>query len=328
MAEAVTPVGPVTADNLTDKLREIDSAAAPAPAPTQDAPPPLDEDWYDKGLPAEHGFLRNLKGPDVEKSFRNGETKIRTQGELIAQLRRENEQLRLDRAAEAAVARREMKPEASATPQEDPREAKIRELWFVDPDEARRLQREIMSEMIDERAKKQARALLDEERGAQTTAQRQQKIAETGNAVLSSIIRDYSGSKSEALIQSEMATVALTLQRKALEYIDQNVAADDPKRDEYFQAIFLNADNYRSIYEELYGPPQQVANPAAAISVPTVKERAEPPGQKKAAPPPAATATVAPLTEERQRAVSLLADAAGLGDKGRSLFNNRVAQRG
>jgi hypothetical protein len=136
-ADAAPPAATAPADPVT-----------PAPADTPSTEATLEEDWFDKGLPANHGFLKGKTGPEIEKAFRSAEGKIREYAERHKQTTAELEQLRREREADAALARREKQQTAAPAPQatddEDPRMKQVRELWYVDETRASALMREIM----------------------------------------------------------------------------------------------------------------------------------------------------------------------------------------
>lgn len=332
MSDESKPVrAPLSAENMQERILEIanrDSATAEQPAretttaAAVDSPPiaaatstPIDPDnWWDNGLVTEHNFLKGRKGDEVEKIVRSADTKIRTQGEENARLRRELDEARMERVAERVVERRDPRAVAPAEPQGDPREEEYAVVQFTDSKRA--------AQILREWAQEDTRNILAQRDAEVSDKSRAETIRNAGRSAIKKMAAE--DNVSEQIAEDRMLGATVHLQLYADKVLQDNGGVDNPQAVQAWQAVWANEDNYREVYRRLY-PASQIAS--APISAPIVAPLSAPPGVKSVAATQTSVArTPSPLTRESELALSSIAEAAKLTDPKK--FIGRVAARG
>lgn len=223
----------------------------PDPATTED----YTEPWWEQGLAeAKHGFLKGRKGPEVEKAFRHVETAKQRAEREAAELRQQVEQMRIERAAEAAVQRVQGKPQQE--PQPDLYAQLEQQFWEKPGATFQQLQQIAVQE-----AKQQ---VWQDIQTAQEVAAQQQRAEATvtaGQYAAAEVMRHYGVSQEAA------ENMVLTAAANLAESDDFNV--------------WFDPRNYLSVIGQLYGDPrpQGIAQPPVA----PVTEIPDPPGSKRPA---------------------------------------------
>lgn len=236
----------------TGQSNAPDSPAEPTVAEPQ-APPATEvstEPWWETGLAeAGHGFLKNRKGPEVEKAFRHVETAKQAAERRAALLEQQLEQVRRDREAEAAVLRVQnaQQPQAEKpTP-----EAELEALFWTDQAEYTRRVREM--------AKQDALQEWNAAASARESEHRQQVSVSAGKQAVDQIASEY-------------GVDAATAARMVMSTFTHLAASDDLD-------VWTKADSYVDQVRWLH--PR--TTPAAPIVAPPVPELPNPPGSKRPA---------------------------------------------
>jgi len=117
--------------------------------------------WENVTFEVDDPDLKGKSGKDVPALFDQVRAKAKQEEERAANLERQLAQERQKSETEAITRRviqeQQAKPPEPEIPAEDPRQAKIDELWFTDPPEARRLLREMNDESAEAKADAKAK---------------------------------------------------------------------------------------------------------------------------------------------------------------------------
>jgi hypothetical protein len=267
-----------------------EASAEPASTPTtpqatvEPAADPLAGEWWETGLPANHGFLRGRKGDQVEEAFRNGERMWKRTQEENARLKRELEDAR----------RRPAEPPPQAPPvapvqqqPQEPTDEEIDQLWLENPSEARRL--------TVEKAKREALDAVRAERQAEVQAEEQRQAGEASQTVMTYLMteRGYDEAAAKRAVISTFPH---------LRQLRQEGSAPD---------AFTNPRVILWMVDQILAPamtaataPPTSAQPAAPAEeqppVPPTPTVPNPPGSKRPASLQARTPTESPLRAEQE----------------------------
>lgn len=261
------------------------ASAPPAPQAVEPTADPLAGDWWETGLPANHGFLKGRKGEEVERAFRNGELTWKQAQTENARLRRELEDTRR-RSAEAPAP-------APVAPVQQPQntEEEINQLWFENPAEAKRL-------MVEE-AKREALGAVKAEREAETFAAEQRTAEEASRSVADYLVaaRGYDAAQAARTV---IATYPLLQQLRDQGRSD---AFTDPR------VVLWMVDQ---ILEPARSAAPPTAAPAAEVPPTPAPSMPNPPGTKRPAALNARPATANPLRAEQEEVRRSIAEELGI----------------
>lgn len=332
MGDESQPLGPVTADNLLERFPRLEAsdpapdaqgsgqpsetkeAAAAVPpsvaAATDATPAPLPEDWYDKGLAVNHGWLKGRKGAEVETAFRAAQLKIEEQGK----------QLRERGPAPVAAPPANLGANAPAPPSgvaaDDPRRAEYAAAVYTDPDRAR----EIVLEWTDERIAQR----MDEREESRSTEASRDSAVSAGRKVRDQLV---AGGLAEATATFRIVkAVAPEMEQRASKLYADYGGDENPAALNAWRAYWQNPQNYLEVYREIYGDaPGATVIP---IAVPKTTQQAAPPGGKGAAgPAPKAATVAASVSAETSDSLSRLGGDL-LSADGLARVRQRLAARG
>lgn len=262
-----------------------ETAAPVAPEPVEDPAEP----WWDQGLAeTKHGFLKNRKGPEVEKAFRSTQTAMQEAQRERNELRAQLDQSRAEVAARNAVLQAEI-ARRSGTAQEpavNP-EDELEHLLFTNPKEYTR--------RVKEDATNEAKRIVETERQQyeqKTTEEAQHRdLTVRGDAAWKGAGVKL-GIPPDVWLSNELSIPIM-------------VALTNPELPYCANGGPLNEDNYVAAYRDLQKA-LGMSMPAAVVA-PIVPAQTTPPGSRKPATATATNSGQVVSEDSRKRAESLAA---------------------
>lgn len=276
------------------------SSSEPAETPEATPPAPIQ-------IQAPTGY--EGKTPDQiiaeASTYRDRATQLEQQNATTTrELQELRQQRQIDAAARQAVADQQTRnAPPPQPPPPDPREAKIDELWFSDPGEARRLQREIDDERVQQRIDAARGKIREEITSEQAIASQREKGA---YAYTESRRRLLAKGVPEADLDNRFKVAAV--------YTAITMPSKPDAPNPYYDAGGpLSAEVVERAWGDMFGVPQAATPQPAAIFQPPPPVIVAPPGSSRPSPAAAAPRAdrAAPVSADRQRDLKHIAEQFG-----------------
>lgn len=299
-------LGPLSSGNLTQHIQRIEQrdsrkdepapdatkGAAEASSPGATAAPVVaqdpDFDWAADGLQVDHKMLRGKKPDEVVEMFRSAQKKIREQGTALN--------------ARTAAPPSNTEQVTAASDGADPREAEYDLVQYTDPARARAIMREWAREEASRELTTKEQARADQERLG--------SYASAGQSFAEKLTTSRGLDLASAQKRIVKHVIPEMHDDAAQVYADHGGDDNREVATAAWHAFWKDPANYENAYNRVYGAPS-----AAPVPVPSVTQRAEPPGSKAPAPIVAGKVTTdAPISKERDFALRQLARSAKVSE--------------